>query len=181
VLVYAVRNGAGWDKTDVPSPNTAWSFALALDPAGEARIAVADYVVAYQTPIHYLEQQGASWQVSTADPTTSQKVSVSLALDPAGEPVIAYNDQNGLDLKVASRTAGVWTRAIVDSAGNTGYSSSVAVNPDGRAFIAYWADQSGTLVAIGTPWLGSRTRQSREICVSRARSPIRQGLELRSC
>lgn len=150
VLVYAVRNGAGWDRIDVPSPNSPGDFALALDPAGQARVAVADYVVNYQPPIqiHYLEQ-GASWQISTADPSTSNKFDLSLALDPAGRPVISYNDQNGLDLKVATRAAGVWTRAIVDSEGNTGYSSSVVVDTDGRAFISYQANQ-GMRVATGT-------------------------------
>lgn len=151
VLVHAVRNGAGWDRTDVPSPNSPGDFALALDPSGQARVAVADYVVNYQPPIqiHYLDQQGASWQISTADPSTSNKFDLSLALDPAGTPVISYNDQNGLDLKVATRAAGVWTREIVDSVGNTGYASSVAVTTDGRPFVSYQAE-SGTRVATGT-------------------------------
>jgi hypothetical protein len=153
VLVYAVRNGTGWDRTDVPVPNSPGDFALAVDPDGQARVAVADYVVNYQPQIHYLEQQGTSWQISTADPSTSNKFDLSLALNPAGAPVISYNDQNGLDLKVATRAAGIWTREIVDGEGNTGYSSSVAVTTDGRPFVSYQAE-SGTRVATGTAMVG---------------------------
>ena len=79
----------------------------------------------------------------------------ALALDPAGDPFIAFNDQNGLDLRCASRKHGAWTVSDVDTAGNTGYWPAVAFDPAGHPRVAYQADAAlGVRLATGNVIVG---------------------------
>jgi hypothetical protein len=152
-IVLAVRNGAAWDTTTVPTPNHPAGFALALDANGQARIAEADYTIAYQTTIQFLEQQGSSWQVSAADPSLGNKSYLSVAIDAGGNPVIAYGDGNGYDLVVSSRLAGTWSRTVVDANNDTGSFTSVAIDGALRPWVSYQTSYGygSLLVASGSP------------------------------
>lgn len=156
-LVYAIRTAGSWVAMTVPVPNQVGDYALALHPTLGARIAVTEYSsLSDQATLHYVEQDGVAWRVSTADPSTRRKVGLALALDLAGEPIIAYNDQEGLDLKVATRSGQVWTQTLVDEEGNTGYYASAAVDPLGRPVVAYQTTSPSvhTKVAIGSQTVG---------------------------
>jgi hypothetical protein len=63
----------------------------------------------------------------------------SLALNTFDIPRIAYFDRTRLDLRFASRDAGVWSTVLVDSTGNTGWDPSLALDSSGRACIAYYS------------------------------------------
>ncbi|MCP4502034.1 MAG: hypothetical protein GY822_18915 [Deltaproteobacteria bacterium] len=52
-----------------------------------------------------------------------------------GEPVVVYQDASNLDLKLATRAAGVWTASTVQEEGAHGFYSDLVV-VDGKAFIA---------------------------------------------
>jgi hypothetical protein len=65
----------------------------------------------------------------------------SIAIDTNGYPVIAYFDAANLDLKVAAclnaACTGTSTLTTVDSAGNVGWYTSIAVGADGLPVISY--------------------------------------------
>ena len=155
-LVLAKRVGAAaWDTTTVPvfGDTGHWGFTLA--PDGTARVAVTSppsTPVADRALRYYEQQPDGSWTIETADGTSTLKVEPSIAFDPMLNPVIAYNDQGALDLKVAIRVGGVWSNAIVDGEGNTGYYASVAVDAQARPVVTYQkGDGSGNMrAAFGT-------------------------------
>ena len=151
-LVVAVRSGPGaWDTTTVPGPSAVGGYALALGPGGGECLSVTSSPLAPadQKALRYFERQpDGSWRVEVADSSTSDKGGSSIAVDVLGDPVIAYNDQDGLDLKVAIRKHGVWTSGIVDAFGNTGYYASLAVDASSRPVVTYQrAAGSGIMLA----------------------------------
>jgi hypothetical protein len=77
------------------------------------------------------------WTFDTVEPTGAFS-GRSPAFDGQGEPWISYGDQLLGDLKLAHRTAGVWSTEIVDSDGDVGATSCLAMDADDRPHVVYW-------------------------------------------
>jgi hypothetical protein len=62
----------------------------------------------------------------------------SIAIDSNNLPHISYNDQTNGDLKYAKKVGGSWVKEVVDSTGNVGSWSSIAIDPSsGRREMSY--------------------------------------------
>ncbi len=87
---------------------------------------------------------GGAWQCTTVDSGGKVGKYTSLALDFSGVPHISYYDDTHKDLKHAYRVGsggncggGAWQCETVDSAGDTGKYTSIAIGMDGYPKIAY--------------------------------------------
>jgi predicted regulator of Ras-like GTPase activity (Roadblock/LC7/MglB family) len=88
--------------------------------------------------------------LSTVDSVGIVGIFISIAIGADGLPVISYYDVTNLDLKVAkcanaACTAGTSTLSTVDSAGEVGLHTSIAIGADGLPVIAYHGGVSGNL------------------------------------
>ena len=102
---------------------------LALLPSGETvAVAVRGRSLVIERPVQdqFIEE--------VIDPLGRQP---SLALDESGNMYISYYDPVAQDLRLATDAAGVWEISIVDTAGDVGQNSSIAVR-DGLIHIAYF-------------------------------------------
>jgi opacity protein-like surface antigen len=85
---------------------------------------------------------GGASALSAVDAAGNVGLYISIAIGADGLPVIAYYDQTNTDLKVAkcanaACTAGTSTLSTVDSAGEVGAFTSIAIGIDGLPVIAY--------------------------------------------
>jgi hypothetical protein len=94
---------------------------------------------------------GGNETLSTVDPTAGRLGSVtSLAIGTDGNPVISYSDGTNDDLKVVhcndpACTGGGEMLSIVDSGGDVGAFSSIAIGTDGNPVISYSDATNGDL------------------------------------
>jgi len=143
-LKFAVRDAAGvWGNvTTVDSGLMAGQFvSLALDSLGHAGIAYYD---ANNADLKYAHFNGSSWDVMTVDATFTTGYYPSLRYDAAGRPVITYYAKTGGNLRFAQYTAaGTWNLSTIDSGGDVGRYSSLAMDPStGRWAVAYEDDSA---------------------------------------
>ncbi len=61
----------------------------------------------------------------------------AIIVDDANVVHVAYRDVDAGGLRYASFSGGVWTKTSVDSEGDTGFYTSIAIGPDGSPRIAY--------------------------------------------
>ncbi len=103
----------------------------------------------------------APWFIDTVDSTNDVGQHVSIAIDPENDTAfISYYDTTYDDLRMAKYVGSggdcgpdnSWTCETVDSVGNVGMYSSIAVDPtDNLPIIAYYDQTNGALkLAIGT-------------------------------
>ena len=80
--------------------------------------------------------------ITTVDSTGDVGYDPSIAIGNNGYPVISYNDATNGDLKVAACTAadctGTPTITTIDSTGNVGYYTSIAMGDNGYPVISYF-------------------------------------------
>ena len=102
-----------------------------------------------------------SWQVEDITAlrgSTTFTTPAPLALDHEGKPFVAFYDYASGDLKLAYKVQGDWQITTIDSAGNVGEHSSLAMTPSGLPAISYYDATNGYLrlaVASKTPPLDS--------------------------
>ncbi|HEY7147981.1 MAG TPA: hypothetical protein VH541_06785 [Gaiellaceae bacterium] len=106
---------------------------------------------------------GGNEAVNTVDPSTHVSEQTSLAIGENGNPVISYYDDLGLDLKVAACNdpacaGGNETLSTVDSSGNTGSDSSIAIGTDGNPVISYYSGELKVAVCNDPACTGSNER-----------------------
>ena len=93
---------------------------------------------------------GAQWTITTVDSTGNAGVDSSLALDGSGNPRISYYRVDTGDLKYAwcdvnCANTGNWGAEAVDSAGDVGEYTSLALDAGGNPRISYYAFATGSL------------------------------------
>jgi hypothetical protein len=130
----APDNAAGqWTLSTVaPGPGTFRSVALALDAAGQPRLAYAEKG---ETDLHWAEPSGAGWKTEVVkDAWSGPTRSVSLALDATGAAHISYAAGG---LRRAFGAPGAWQAEMIDPTVGTNYFATSIAAADGALHIAY--------------------------------------------
>ncbi len=136
--------GAGWtiERAD-GSPAAYPDVSARVGADGLTRIAFRGATGSAASAIRYAVQSGATWTVTTVDPSSGVGQWPSLALDAANNPRIAYYDQLNGDLKYASWNGASWDLQIVESFGTVGLYPSLSLGATGEPRIAYCAPGLG--------------------------------------
>ncbi len=173
-LLHATWTGSAWVSSVVDSVGDVGRFnSIALDRNGLPQIAYHDRT---RWDLKHARWNGTSWVVATVDSPGVLGVDVALAVDAGGRSHISYADwgsgSSGLRLKYAIGTGTSWSRTHVDTAGDAGLATSIAVDRRGSPTISYLGGIVGggtgpRVVKLASP---SRTGWS-IVTVGSARSP----------
>lgn len=147
-LYYAWYDGATWHTEIVDSAEWVGEYSsLALDGDGHPHISYFD---GDTMTLKYAARDGDAWDIQTVDSDGYVGWETSLALDADGHPHISYYDGDNGYLKYAGwdgapETGGDWRIDIVDSDGDVGWDTSLAVDADGNPHISYYDGDNGDL------------------------------------
>jgi hypothetical protein len=140
-----------WVTETVDSAGRVGEFSsIALDPSGYPHITYVDFVVGNRDLKYARKLPGGGWNAETVDSAGDVGWFPSIAVDSSGQPHISYYDfDNGSGagkLKYARRTtSGNWSIETVDSAGDVGAHTSIALDSSGRPHISYFDYTNGNL------------------------------------
>jgi autotransporter-associated beta strand protein len=146
-LKFATSNdgGSSWSVGTVMTGRDVGTMSLALDAAGNPRIAYYDSLakdLRYAVP----NNGGGPWSTSIVDNSGSVGEYCSLALDASGNPRISYYDATNGHLKFAfsSDLGASWRAVTVDEGANVGGGTSLRLNALGNPRISYGQGDSFT-------------------------------------
>lgn len=150
-LKYAVRDTAGkWSAAEIVDHRLDAGIypSLAVDSRNGVGIAYTD---GDNGDLEYAYFNGSEWSRSTVDWKGSTGHYPSLAFSRKDAPFISYYDRTKGDLKLAgpdNAKVGAWTITTIDSAGDVGRFSSLALDParptSTKWAIAYESTGNGT-------------------------------------
>ncbi len=155
-LKYACKFGGSWTIETVDTIGNVGEYtSLALDANGNPHISYYDSA----QKLKYAYKSGGIWHIETVDATGEVGQFTSLAMDDKGTPHISYYDGNGSgglhrDLKYAYKSGGTWHIETVESIGEVGQYTSLALDVNGNPYISYYEsypnfDLKFTTTAIG--------------------------------
>jgi hypothetical protein len=145
-LKYAVKSSNSWlieNVTKAGPGNDGSSFifsSIAVDSSGKPHISYYDEnddLLKYA-----VKSSNGNWNVMTVDSGKYSGLFTSLAIDSSNNPHISYHGfaqglTNG-DLKYAVKSSnGNWTTEVVDSDGDTGLFTSLAIDSSNNPHISY--------------------------------------------
>lgn len=158
-LWYAKHDGWNWSYVSRNVGPTIDYCSMELDSDGNPHFAVRGNVFPDYLLIYYkYDNLTGIWttmipdfpDVLTGDTLTGDWPDI--AVNASDDPLISYGWKHDLlaategDLRMASRTAGVWTIETVDGGGDdVGYYTSIALHSSGRPRIAYYDKGNGNL------------------------------------
>lgn len=144
---YAVRKFGSWKiQTVVSVGDSKPAPKLTIDGAG------GSHMVFYDTnrgELKYAMQKGSKWQIETLDhvgdigydPNLGRKDSLgstpSLIVDSENNLHLSYYHGAGDDLRYAVRRDGQWVKAVIDSEGDVGRYSTLAIDAQKTVHIVY--------------------------------------------
>jgi uncharacterized repeat protein (TIGR01451 family) len=140
-LNYAAWTGSEWLTQTVAPAIGQDDFSLALDAAGQPRIAYSPYSMYGGLGPAYAYLEGTSWLTRTIDgpDCSSAGGGLALALDTGGTPHVAYSFCGIYDyLKYATWTGSEWDIEEVDDS-DVGIDLDLALDASGRPHISYAA------------------------------------------
>ena len=91
-----------------------------------------------------------SWKIDRVDTNWASGSYSSIAVDGAGSPHISYYDYTNRDPKYAWWTGEQWLVYVVDTLGEAGQDTSIALDADDVVYISYRAD-AGLSLAVLAP------------------------------
>ncbi|MEK7743435.1 MAG: hypothetical protein AAB578_03530, partial [Elusimicrobiota bacterium] len=145
-LRYLKRTSGVWGAVEYPDPGVGASHAvIAVDGDGRPKIL-------YRGPSGELKLAGKSGTWSNETLESGDLLPGGVAADPAGVQV-SYYDASGKDLKLAWWNGSVWSTGSVDTAGDVGRHSSLALDAGGNPHVAYYDATNGDLKYAR--WTGS--------------------------
>jgi uncharacterized repeat protein (TIGR01451 family) len=167
LLTYACRNDTTWTTKTVPGGMrvgiNGTSLALEPTPPYTPHISYFDSWATrrtlYRTYCSSTVWMNSTWVHEPVEPHRSEVGSwSSLALEPTSPhtPHISYNDYYNGDLKHAWKSGMIWITETVDSTGDTGLYTSLALDNSGDPHISYFDYTNNTLKYAwlsGTTWL----------------------------
>jgi hypothetical protein len=123
---------------------------LALDGGGSPHIS---YFNRTYGDLRYARWDGGQWLIETVDSDGKTGLCTSLALDESDNPHISYYDETNGDLKYAYHVgaggncgpSNNWQCDTVDSKGDVGLYTSLALDESGNPHISYYDDANGDL------------------------------------
>jgi hypothetical protein len=151
-LKYAQFDGNGWlCETVHATPDIVGQYTqLCLDSLNNPHIAYEYFNKSY---ILYAHHDGVSWNLETAN--TKSYSQFSIRVDSLNQPIISSLNVWTYDLNVAKRTNGSWSVESPDTAGATGYHTSLAIDASDHPWISY-IDSTNHLLKLahytGTAW-----------------------------
>jgi hypothetical protein len=163
VLKYATNASGSWITSTVDSAIGGWveggTTSIALDSNKKVYISYYDTT---NDNLKYATNGSGSWVISTIDDQGGKYSSIALI---EGK-YISYYDATSGDLKYAyqvySSNTWTWQRTVVDSAGDVGKFSSLALDSNGAMHISYYDATNHALKYVtdycplpGTPSLNS--------------------------
>ena len=134
----------GWDIVTVDSTDDVGAFiSMALGSGDKAHISYNDGTNA---DLKYATNASGTWIVdpTPVDSTGNMGYWTSCAADSSGNANISYYDGTNFDLKFATNASGIWETEIVDSGGNVGKYTSLALS-GAQAHISYYDLSNGDL------------------------------------
>jgi len=152
-LKYATKPGATWNIQIVDQSTTYYDYAglyssLAMGSDGYPRIAYinqeGNFALSYY--LKMAQWNGTEWKISSIQTGLSPFRYSSLVLGSFDLPRIAYYDDSGKNLRIASKNImSGWTFTKVDETGNVGDFCSMTQDAQGRAHISYQDATDGDL------------------------------------
>ncbi|MEW6069585.1 MAG: fibronectin type III domain-containing protein [Candidatus Thermoplasmatota archaeon] len=142
-LKYAKWTGSDWAIETVDSgEDVGYGTSIAVDSNNYPHIAYYDYG---NGDLKYARWNGSAWNIKVVDGEAYGEVCgafPSIALGPNDHPHISYyqqsSPQSNYDLKYAHWTGETWSTEIVDSEGDVGQYSSIALDSYGYPHISYY-------------------------------------------
>jgi hypothetical protein len=152
-LRYAHWDGVSWEVgtlVDGRTP-TGWYSSIAIAPNNQ-RPCISYLIEKYDDLYYVCQRADGSWPTPSVDDAVDAAGNVgaftSLAFDSNSIPYISYYDFGEDNLKLAKKKSSGWEITTLDTGGDTGLYTSLAVRPsDNRIFISY-IDASDALVRI---------------------------------
>jgi len=141
---YAKWNGIDWEKEDIVVRGGILSPSLALDVAGEPRVA---YIVDGGGEIDYATRSLGAWTIESIDIVSpNQTLGTSLALDSRGRPHIAYDELYAIGINYAVKSDAGWSIELVDT-GQRWEPDLVMDSGDRPQMVFYDAEQGALIYA----------------------------------
>jgi hypothetical protein len=133
-LNYAVRDGGTWNSESLGIPGY-WAT-LAVDGNDHAHVAFP-----YSAYLHYVHNDGPSWQEEIVDQAAHAEPYSSLAFDGQGTPYVSFfihvqASPQYWQLKVAHYDGTAWQSEVVTT-GREGAENSLALDANGYPHISY--------------------------------------------
>lgn len=163
----------GWLTETVDGVEHAGSMSsLALDAAGRPHIA---YYA--RSGLYYAYHDGTAWQVGRVDGLPDEETGwyPSLALDASGHPHVTYFESvtghSAGDLRYAYHDGTSWHLETVDSAGDVGRWSSLALDAAGLPHVSYYDATAQSLKYArydGTAWMSETVSAAVDVGTSLA-------------
>ena len=142
------NNAVGsWGTTLVDSTNAATGHktSIALDSTGKPHISYTLYAGTTYQVSYAFRDTPTHWQLTVIDPTASDFSTIDT--DNSDKTHISYYDLFNADLKYATDRSGSWEIETLESQGDVGKSSSIALDSNDNVHISYY-DFSGSLKYI---------------------------------
>ncbi len=151
-LRYAYKDAGGWhtEQADGAGANSGLYTSITLDASGYPHISYLEWYNSgpYGEPLYNLKhayKDAGGWHTETADSGDCYGANTSIDLDASGYPHISYcsaiydiyQDTYVANLKYAYKDGGGWHAGALDSAGDTGYWSSLTLDASDYPHISY--------------------------------------------
>jgi hypothetical protein len=139
---YASWNGTEWEKEDIVVRGGILSPSLALDAAGEPRVA---YIVDGGGELDYAFRSLGTWTIEAVDNVSpNQTLEASLVLDSRGRPRIAYDELFAVGIHYAARSEAGWSIELVDVGQR--WKPALVLDPDDRPHMVFYGAEEGAMI-----------------------------------